>query len=99
MSRMVWIVALSKALGRPPTDQERTAYLSALAGEAGGEYVYVPKLPHAEVDAGRVWELRNGGLTIRQIAAELKCSTFPVYKILQQPLLFISPYEDDKQAA
>jgi hypothetical protein len=94
------MMALAKTLGRPPTDAERADFLAALAAEAGGEYVYVAKLPQSEVDASEVWRLRGAGLTLRQIAEKLHCSTSPVRRVLrQEPLLLVSPYEGDKAAA
>lgn len=100
MCRVEFMVALARAMGRPPTDEERTAFLAAMAEQSGGEYLYVPKLPQSVVDSAEVWRLRNSGLTIRQIARRLGCSAKPVWCVLQQPeLLPISPYEGDKVAA
>lgn len=100
MSRALLMIALTQSFGRPPTDAERAEFLIALAGLAGGEYLYVPKLPQSEVNPEEVWRLRNEGMTIREIADELKCSRKPICRVLRQPILSpISPYEGDKEAA
>src|SRR5690606_13430584 len=94
------VMAYAKARGRQPTDSECAEFLAALAELAGGEYLYVPKLPQSQIDASQVWALHRAGMSIRDIADGLKCSTKPVWTILQQPeLLPDSPYEGDKQAA
>lgn len=100
MSRALLVLAYAKATGREPTDAECAEFLAALAGLAGGEYLYIPKLPQSQIDASQVWALHKSGMSIRDIAGRLGCSTKPVWTILQQPeLLPDSPYEGDKQAA
>lgn len=100
MSRALLVIAFAQALGREPTPQEKADYLAALAEVAGGEYLYVPKLPQSEVDAAEVWRRKRAGATIREIADAMQCSTKPIWRILQQPELFpISPYEGDREAA
>lgn len=100
MSRALLVIAFAQALGRQPTDQERTDFLAALAEQAGGEYLYIPKLPQSEVNADEVWKLRGEGKSVREIADRLGCSRSPVMRVLHQPTLsLVSPYEGDKEAA
>lgn len=96
MSRMVWIAALSSALGRPPTDEERTQYLASLAQEAGGEYVYIPKLRQSvEVDEAKIHDMRSQGASLRRIARSVGCSKSHVRDVLSK----FSPYVLDNKAA
>lgn len=100
MSRALLVMAYAKARGQQPTDAECAEFLAALAELAGGEYLYVPKLPQSQIDASEVWRLHRSGKSIREIADHLGCSTKPVWTILQQPeLLPDSPYEGDRRAA
>lgn len=96
MSRMVWIAALSSALGRPPTDEERTKYLASLAEVSGGEYVYVPKLRQSvAVDEARIHDMRRQGASLRKIARSVGCSKSHVRDVLSK----FSPYVLDTEAA
>lgn len=100
MSRALLVIAFAQALGRQPTDQERSDFLAALAGVAGGEYVYVPKLPQSELDASIVQALYREGLSIRKIARRLGVSKSAVGRAIRQPeLSHLSPYEVDSEAA
>ena len=96
MSRAVLVMALAKTLGRAPTDAERADYLAAMAELAGGEYLYVPKLPQSEpLNIERIQSLRREGWAIRRIAKEVRCSKSQVHRALSQ----LSPYVVDKEAA
>lgn len=96
MSRAILIMALAKGLGRPPTDAERSEFLAGLADLAGGEYLYVPKLPQSEpIDIVRIQQLRATQWSIRRIAKEMRCSKSQVHRALSQ----LSPYALDTQAA
>lgn len=96
MSRYCWLEALAGAIGRQPTDQERSDFLAALARISGGEYVYVPKLPQSEaVDIVRIQALRADGWSIRRIAKDVRCSKSQVHRALSQ----LSPYVVDSRAA
>jgi DNA invertase Pin-like site-specific DNA recombinase len=96
MSRAVLMIALAKTLGRAPTDAERTEYLAAMAELAGGEYLYVPKLPQSHaVDMATIQRMRSDGWSIRRIAREVRCSKSQVHRALSQ----LSPYVVDKEAA
>jgi DNA invertase Pin-like site-specific DNA recombinase len=100
MSRALLLMAYADALGRQPTDQERAGFLCALAKVAGGEYLYVPKLPQSEVDASVVQALRAEGMSIRKIARKLGVSKSTVGRAIRQPQLSqFSPYEVDSEAA
>lgn len=96
MSRAILTMAFAQALGRPPTDEERTEYLAALADLAGGEYLYVPKLRQSvEVDEATIHNLRTEGASIRKIARKVGCSKSHVHDVLSK----FSPYVLDTQAA
>lgn len=100
MCRVEFMVALARAMGRPPTDEERTAFLAAMAEQSGGEYLYVPKLPQSEIDPTEILRLRADGMSIRKIARRCKCSKSWVGKVLRQgELSTISPYVVDNIAA
>jgi DNA invertase Pin-like site-specific DNA recombinase len=96
MSRAILIMALAQTIGRPPTDEERAEYLAALAGLAGGEYLYIPVLQQAvAVDAARIYEMHSAGQSIRKIARVVGCSKSNVHRVLSQ----FSPYVLDTEAA
>jgi hypothetical protein len=96
MSRALLTMAFARALGRPPTDAERTEYLAALADLAGGEYLYVPKLRQSvEVDEVKIHTLRDEGTSIRKIARTVGCSKSHVHDVLSK----FSPYVLDTEAA
>lgn len=96
MSRALLVMAYAKARGQQPTDAECAEFLAALAELAGGEYLYVPKLPQSEpVDIERIQVLRSVGWSIRRIARDMKCSKSQVHRALSQ----LSPYGVDTQAA
>jgi len=102
VSRALLVIAFAQALGRHPTDQERTDFLAALAEQAGGEYLYIPKLPQSEVDPAQVLEMRKQGMSVRVIAEKLSISKSAVARIFHQqqlPLSQVSPYEWDSNAA
>lgn len=100
MSRGVLVMALARTLGRTPTDLERADFLASLADLAGGEYLYVPKLPQSEIDPTEIIKLRADGMSIRKIARRCRCSKSWVGKVLRQgELSTISPYEVDNIAA
>lgn len=96
MSRALLVMAYAKARGQQPTDAECAEFLAALAELAGGEYLYVPKLPQSEpVDIERIQVLRSVGWSIRRIARDMKCSKSQVHRALSQ----LSPYAVDTEAA
>jgi Mor family transcriptional regulator len=96
MSKAILVMALTRTMGRSPTDAERAEYLAALADMAGGEYLYVPKLRQSvEVDEARIHELRGQGVSIRKIAREVRCSKSHVHDVLSK----FSPYVLDTEAA
>lgn len=96
VSRALLLLAYAKATGREPTDAECAEFLAALADLAGGEYLYIPKLPQSEpVDIDRVQVLRALGWSIRRIAKDVRCSKSQVHRALSQ----LSPYGVDKEAA
>ena len=96
MTRLAFFRGLAAALGRDPTDEERAAFLSVMANEVGGEYVYVPKLPQSQpIDIERIQVLRAAGFSIRRIAKDVRCSKSQVHRALSQ----LSPYVVDKEAA
>lgn len=100
MSRALLVIAFAQALGRQPTDQERTDFLAALAEQAGGEYLYIPKLAQAEADETEICRLRDGGASYREICTALHCSQTTVARALRQrSLLLISPYDSSAKAA
>lgn len=96
MSRALLVMAYAKARGQQPTDAECAEFLAALAELAGGEYLYVPKLPQSEpVDIERIQVLRSVGWSIRRIARDMKCSKSQVHRALSQ----LSPYGVDTKVA
>lgn len=96
MSRMAFFAGLAAALGREPTNVEKSAFLAGLAAEAGGEYLYVQKLPQSQpIDIERIQVLRAAGFSIRRIAKDVRCSKSQVHRALSQ----LSPYGVDKEAA
>lgn len=100
MSRAILTMALARTFRRPPTDAERAEFLAALAELAGGEYLYVPKLPQSEVDPSEIVRLHALGMSARRIAKKLKVSKSAVGRAIRQPELSqLSPYERDSEAA
>ena len=100
MSRSLLVIAFAQALGREPSPEEKAAYLAALAEVAGGEYLYVPKLPQTEASDEEICRLRDGGMGYREIALELHCSQATIARALRQrSLLSISPYAGSAEAA
>lgn len=100
MSRALLVMAYAKATGQQPTDSECTEFLAALAELAGGEYLYVPKLPQAEASDEDICTMRDRGMGYRDIASALHCSQATVARALRQrTLLFNSPYEGSAEAA
>ena len=100
MSRFVWVEAYKAVTGREPTQAEKDAFLSALSAEAGGQYVYIPKLVQSQVDLCEVIRMRVEGLSIRKIARKLGISKSQVQRVLRQgELSRVSPYGLDTEAA
>jgi len=100
MSRFVWVDAFKTVMGREPTQSEKDAFLAALAVHAGGEYVYIPKLPQSQVDPCEVLRLRIEGMSIRKIARKVGISKSQVSRFLKQgELSQLSPYGVDAEAA
>ena len=96
VSRALFVMALAKAIGRAPTDDERTEYLLALAELAGGEYLYVPRLRQSvRVDEARIHAMHKAGSSIRKIARAVGCSKSHVHDVLSK----FSPYILDTKAA
>ena len=96
MCRNLFKEALIAFMGRHPTDDERAAFMAALSEAAGGQYVYIPKLPQPQpLDIERIQVLRAAGFSIRRIAKDVRCSKSQVHRALSQ----LSPYGVDKEAA
>lgn len=100
MSRALLVMAYRRARGQQPNDAELTEFLAALAEMAGGEYLYIPKLPQSEATDEDICRLRDSGLGYRDIATQLHCSQATIARALRQrSLLSNSPYDSSAKAA
>lgn len=95
MSRAAFIVALSRAMGRTPTDAELTEFLCQLR-DMVGDRVYVPqRSPTDPAVVAKILARRKEQWSIRRIAKESGLSKSQVHVVLSQnPSLFL-----DKEAA